>query len=207
MFFFKICIKNPFRKDKHRVYTFKKRSFEVHNLTKTTRPAKIATILIGIGAMILLAFTLISTSHGQTAPARISLIVVDKSDRIMTLYAGTKAVRTYRNIKLGDAPIGHKRFEGDERTPEGRYTINGRNPGSLFHRSLRISYPNAADRAYAQSKGRSPGGDIFIHGQPNGYAGPPIDRDWTDGCIAVSNDEIQEIWGLVKDGTVIVIRP
>jgi murein L,D-transpeptidase YafK len=170
----------------------------MHSFIKTFGSA---TFLISF-----LALTPASKGHGQSVATPVTAILVDKSDRVMTLYSGGKVVRTYRNIKLGDAPLGHKQFEGDERTPEGRYTISGRNPGSLFHRSLRISYPNAADRAYARSKGRSPGGDIFIHGQPNGYTGPTLSSDWTDGCIAVSNTEIREIWRLVKDGTVIVIR-
>jgi murein L,D-transpeptidase YafK len=175
----------------------------MHSFIKTFGSA---TLFISV-----LALTPASTGHSLSAAIPVTSIpvtsiLIDKSDRVMMLYSGGKAVRTYRNIKLGDAPLGHKRFEGDERTPEGRYTISGRNPGSLFHRSLRISYPNTADRAYARSKGRSPGGDIFIHGQPNGYTGPTLSRDWTDGCIAVSNTEIREIWRLVKDGTVIVIR-
>jgi murein L,D-transpeptidase YafK len=178
----------------------------MHMLIKIFGRSKILKHITAFCGVLFWSVMVASTSHGQSTPLSITSILVDKSDRVMTLYAGTKIIRTYRNIKLGDAPVGHKRFEGDERTPEGRYTISGRNPGSLFHRSLRISYPNAADRAYARSKGRSPGGDIFIHGQPNGYAGPPIARDWTDGCIAVSNEEIREIWGLVKDGTVIIIR-
>jgi murein L,D-transpeptidase YafK len=134
-------------------------------------------------------------------------ILVDKSDRILILYKGSKEIARYTNIRFGDAPSGHKRFEGDEKTPEGQYTINGRNPGSSYHRSLRVSYPNARDIAFAKARGKSPGGDIFIHGQPNGYNGPAINRDWTDGCIAVSNEEIRQIWKLVPDGASISIRP
>jgi murein L,D-transpeptidase YafK len=134
-------------------------------------------------------------------------ILVDKSDRTLVLLAAGKAVRTYRNIRLGDAPIGHKQFEGDEKTPEGVYQINGRNPGSLFHKSLRISYPNAADRAFAARQRRSPGGDIFIHGQPNRSPVKRLGWDWTDGCIALSNAEIREVWALVRDGTKVTIRP
>ncbi len=134
-------------------------------------------------------------------------ILVDKSDRLLILYDGEEEIARYAGIRFGDAPEGHKRFEGDEKTPEGDYVIDGRNPGSRFHLSLRISYPNRADRMYAEAHGKSPGGDIFIHGQPNGYSGPAIGRDWTDGCIAVSNEEIQQIWKLVPDGTRITIRP
>jgi murein L,D-transpeptidase YafK len=134
-------------------------------------------------------------------------ILVDKSDRTLILYRADKEIHRYTDIRFGDAPVGHKQFQGDEKTPEGSYTINGRNPGSAYTLSLRISYPNAADRAFAKSKGKSPGGDIFIHGQPNGWAGPTIPRDWTDGCIALSDDEIKLLWKQVDDGTPIVIQP
>jgi murein L,D-transpeptidase YafK len=134
-------------------------------------------------------------------------VLVDKSDRTLALMRGGEVVRTYFDIALGDAPVGHKRFQGDEKTPEGRYTIDYRNPQSSYHLSLHISYPNSADRAHARGLGRSPGGDIFIHGQPNGWGMLRIPGDWTDGCIALRNDEIEEIWGMVPDGTPIEIRP
>ena len=134
-------------------------------------------------------------------------IIVDKSDRTLVLFHAGKEIARYSDIRFGDAPAGHKQFEGDERTPEGRYTISGRNSGSRYHLSLRISYPNNADRKYANAHGQSPGGDIFIHGQPNGYTGAPLARDWTDGCIAVSNAEIEQIWNVVPDGTEIIIQP
>lgn len=138
------------------------------------------------------------------APAaeRVDEIRVDKSDRRMRLLRDGREIRNYR-ILLGDAPVGHKRQQGDERTPEGRYTISGRNPRSRFHLSLRVSYPDAADRAQARARGVDPGGDIMIHGgTPVGY-----NRDWTDGCIAVTNAEIEEIWRLVPNGIPIVIVP
>lgn len=134
-------------------------------------------------------------------------IIVDKSDRLLMLFDDGREIARYGNIRFGDAPEGHKRFEGDERTPEGTYIIDGRNPGSRYTLSLRVSYPNAADRAFAAARNKPPGGDIFIHGQPTGYTGPPIAHDWTDGCIAVSNAEIRQIWALVPDGAVITIRP
>ena len=144
---------------------------------------------------------------GDNGPLIADYLLVDKSDRLLIAYRAGQPIRAYRDIQFGDAPEGHKRFQGDERTPEGRYTIDWRNPQSRFHLSLRISYPNAADLAYAAERGRSAGGDIFIHGQPNRL---PIGRmrgDWTDGCIALSNDEIEELWQLVPNGTVIDIRP
>lgn len=149
--------------------------------------------------------------YGRLASRQIEprglFLLVDKSDRLLVVYRDGEAVRAYRGIQFGDAPLGHKRFQGDERTPEGRYTIDTRNPQSSYHLSLRISYPNASDRAFAEQYGRSPGGDIFIHGQPNGLASNLRMRgDWTDGCIALSNAEIEELWQLVPDGTPIHIR-
>jgi murein L,D-transpeptidase YafK len=136
-----------------------------------------------------------------------SYILVDKSDRTLTLFSDGALIKTYTGIQFGDAPLGHKQFEGDERTPEGYYTIDARNPNSAYHLSLRISYPNAADRAFAAAQGRSPGGDIFLHGQPNGMPAGRVPGDWTDGCIAFSNEEIEELWGAIPDGTPIEIRP
>ena len=139
------------------------------------------------------------------------LVVVDKTARTITLRTGGAPVHVISGIQLGDAPQGHKQFEGDERTPEGRYTIDYANPDSAYHLSLRISYPNAADRAHAAAQGRSPGGLIFIHGQPNGLPGADrgarVPGDWTDGCIAVSNAEIELLWDRVPDGTPIEILP
>lgn len=141
-------------------------------------------------------------SHGARA---VDYLLVDKTRRILVAYAGGQPVRVYRGLQFG-IPAGHKQFQGDRRTPEGLYTIDTRNPRSQFYLSLRISYPNAADRAFAAQYGRSAGGDIFIHGQPNGYSGVRVPGDWTDGCIALSNAEIAELWALVPDGTPIEIR-
>ncbi len=141
----------------------------------------------------------------RPAPA-VDYLLVDKSDRTLWAYAGGEIVRQYTGLQFGDAMYGHKQFEGDERTPEGRYTIDTRNPDSSFHLSLRVSYPNAADRAFAASRGMDPGGDIFLHGQPNAMAAGRMEGDWTDGCIALSNEEIAELYELVADGTVIDIR-
>lgn len=135
------------------------------------------------------------------------LVRVDKSERTLTLFADGRAVKTYSGIQLGGAPQGHKQFEGDERTPEGLYSIDARNPQSAYHLSLRISYPNAQDRAYAEAQGRSPGGDIFIHGQPNALPLGRLPGDWTDGCIALSNAEMDELWQAVADGTPVEIIP
>jgi len=134
-------------------------------------------------------------------------IVVEKAQRRMDLMSGDVVVRSYQ-IALGSAPEGDKQQEGDGKTPEGKYVIEGRNPSSAFHLSLKISYPDAADRAAAAARNVSPGGDIFIHGAPNWWmlAGQPP-GDWTRGCIAVTKAEIEEIWRLVPDGTPVEIRP
>ena len=133
-------------------------------------------------------------------------LIVDKSERLLIAYRDGQPIKAYRGLQFGDAPVGHKRFQGDERTPEGLYTIDRRTPYSSFHLSLGISYPNARDRAFAAQYGRSAGGDIFIHGQPTGMAGR-MRGDWTDGCIALTNAEIEELWQIVPDGTPIEIRP
>ncbi len=137
----------------------------------------------------------------------IDYIRVEKSARAMVLYSAGRAVHTITGIQLGDAPSGHKQFQGDERTPEGRYVIDYGNPQSSFHLSLHISYPNARDTAFARSQGRNPGGLIMIHGQPNGWPAGRVPGDWTDGCIAVSNVEIEALWEAVADGTTIDILP
>ncbi len=136
-------------------------------------------------------------------------VLVRKEERRLYLMADDQVVRSYR-ISLGDNPLGHKLFEGDERTPEGDYVLDWRNSNSDFYKSIHISYPNDRDRVMAQAWGLDPGGSIMIHGLPNeagdlafAYTG----LDWTDGCIAVSNAEMDEIWQLVSDGTPIRIMP
>ncbi|MFW5823932.1 MAG: L,D-transpeptidase family protein [Marinobacter sp.] len=139
----------------------------------------------------------------------VSEVVVRKGERRLDLLADGQVVRSYR-ISLGRTPEGHKLYEGDSRTPEGRYTLDFRNPNSEFHKSIRISYPNRKDRELAAAWGLEPGGNIMIHGLPNevgdlafAYRG----LDWTDGCIAVTNEEMDEIWQLVDVGTPIRILP
>lgn len=145
------------------------------------------------------------------APADVqaSEIVVLKSERRLILRRGAEELAAY-DIALGFAPRGHKRREGDGRTPEGRYVIDWRNPESAYHLSLHISYPNELDTAAAAAAGVDPGGMIMIHGLPNGngrIGQAHSTRDWTHGCIAVTSEEIEEIWRLVPDGTPIEIRP
>ena len=132
-----------------------------------------------------------------------SRVVVNKARREMLLLSGESVLRSYR-IALGASPIGHKEREGDGRTPEGIYHIDWRNPRSRYHLSLHISYPNDTDCARAGEAGHDPGGDVMIHGQPNDGRRP--EGDWTQGCIAVTDPEIEEIWNLVPDGTAVEIR-
>ena len=131
-------------------------------------------------------------------------IVVYKGARKMQLLHHSEVLESY-DIGLGFAPNGHKQFEGDGKTPEGEYVINRRNPNSEFHLSVGISYPNQTDREFAKSQGKKPGGDIFIHGRPKKYR--KGGRDWTAGCIAVTNSEIEQIYAMVRDGTRITILP
>lgn len=136
----------------------------------------------------------------------VTRIEVHKSARQMYLLHHDRVLKTYK-IALGGNPTGHKQFEGDQKTPEGIYYIDRRNPNSNFHLSVGLSYPNPADRAYAQSQGKSPGGDIFIHGRADKHKRYGRGLDWTDGCIAVTDKEVEEIYSMVKIGTQIVIYP
>lgn len=137
----------------------------------------------------------------------VTQIQVFKGTRQMHLLHGGEVLRSF-DIGLGFAPEGHKQVEGDGRTPEGVYFIDRRNPDSLFHLSVGVSYPNTQDRALAEEMGKSPGGDIFIHGRGEGWKmGGRRRGDWTAGCISVTDREIEEIYAMVRDGTPIVIHP
>ena len=162
--------------------------------------------LLFLGLISISAFTYAKNAvrQTQTIPADVTVdkVYVDKSERVLKLLSGDKVIKTY-HIALGDSPAGHKRQQGDERTPEGVYRITYRNDRSRYHLSLRISYPDQADRGQARARGVDPGGDIMIHGAtPPGRAG-----DWTDGCIAVTDTEIEDIWRRVPVGTPIRIDP
>ena len=159
-------------------------------------------------AAIALAMTLVACSRA-TPPTEVDSILIEKAARRLTLMHAGSPVRSF-SVSLGAQPQGHKEREGDERTPEGRYAIDARNPNSSFHLSLRISYPDAQDRARAAKAGVDPGGLIMIHGLPNGLGWfGPLHRlfDWTDGCIAVTNAEMDQIWQSVALGTPVVIEP
>jgi len=139
----------------------------------------------------------------------VDLVVVYKGDRLLQLKSKGRVVRSFE-IALGSQPKGHKLYEGDGRTPEGVYKLDWRNSYSQFHRSIHISYPRNVDQEVAGSRGVSPGGMIMIHGIPDGRhpdeMGHPF-NDWTNGCLAVTNEEMDEIWSMVEDGTTIIIFP
>ena len=148
-------------------------------------------------------------SSASLAAGAVDLVRVHKGERRMELLSAGEVVRTYW-IALGGNPIGHKLQQGDERTPEGRYVLDWRNPNSCCVKSLHVSYPNAADQAAAAAAGVSPGGMIMIHGPVNGlrwFDWALQWFDWTDGCIAVSEADMLEIWDMVGVGTPIEINP
>ncbi len=155
---------------------------------------------------IVLAFAALSTCGSKfrsyNGPA-VTSVEVHKADRKMYLLHGTQILKTYK-IHLGGNSVGPKQFEGDGKTPEGGYFISHRNPNSAYHLSLGISYPNDADRAFAAANGKPPGGDIFIHGENNRGSSR---GNWTVGCIAVSDRQIEEIYAMVNPGTPINIFP
>jgi murein L,D-transpeptidase YafK len=136
-------------------------------------------------------------------------VIVVKNERTLSLLRDGKVIRTYK-VALGGTPVGAKERQGDHKTPEGHYVLDRRNPKSQFHKSIHVSYPKAEEVRKARESGYSPGGDIMIHGLPNGrgWLGA-VHRamNWTDGCIAVTDDEMDEIWNLVPDGTPIEIKP
>ncbi len=140
---------------------------------------------------------------------RADRVIVLKSQRILMLMSQGKVLKSYK-IALGGNPTGPKTRQGDHRTPEGSYILDRRNPKSRFYRSIHISYPDDKDRANASKLGVSPGGDVFIHGLPNGFGWlekSHLAMDWTDGCVAVTDGEMDEIWRAVPDGTAIDIKP
>jgi murein L,D-transpeptidase YafK len=149
--------------------------------------------------------------HTTPQPSQIKAdrIVILKSERTLTLMHDGKPFKTYK-VALGGQPIGPKTQQGDHKTPEGTYTIDSRNLHSQYYKGLHVSYPSAQDAAQARKRGVSPGGAIMIHGLPNGMrwvGSAHLAHDWTDGCIAVTDEEIDEIWKLVPNGTPVEIKP
>jgi murein L,D-transpeptidase YafK len=136
-------------------------------------------------------------------------IVIVKHERTLTLMSGRKALKTYR-IALGSEPVGPKHQQGDHKTPEGSYVLDRRNARSRYYRSIHITYPAAEQRAEAVKAGTDPGAGVMIHGLPNGFGrlgSRHRTLDWTEGCVAVTDEEMDEIWEAVDDGTPIDIKP
>jgi murein L,D-transpeptidase YafK len=178
-----------------------------------SRPGLQPLLKLALLASVAAALALVGCGGGEAPPQRpvtyADHVVVKKSQRRLQLMKNGQVLREYR-VALGDNPYGHKMQEGDERTPEGTYILDWRNPNSQYHKAIHISYPNEQDRAVAEALGVQPGGMIMLHGLPNGVRSPSVRaeyqrRDWTNGCIAVQDHEIDEIWRLVRDGTPIRI--
>lgn len=160
-------------------------------------------------ALVFFAASVCFFSHASASHTKADKVLVVKSSRIMMLLKDGEILKAYK-VSLGKQPKGHKVKAGDQRTPEGSYVLDSRNPQSKFYKAIHISYPNRSDITAAQSLGVSPGNGIMIHGLPNklGELGRIHRRwDWTDGCIAVTNEEMNEIWELISDGTPIEIKP
>ena len=163
---------------------------------------------LAFGLLILLYF-LTASQWARGLGGSAERVLVIKSERILHLMRDGEPYRSYP-ISLGTLPGGHKQYSGDGRTPEGLYWLEYKNPTSPFYRSIRISYPNESDRQRARAMGREPGGDIMLHGQPLDSPWPDdvaLLFNWTNGCIAVTNTAMEEIWDEVTVGTLIEIRP
>lgn len=163
-------------------------------------------MLTGSAAVLICGILLLQAA---AKPLHADRVVVLKRERTLELLSHGKVIKSYK-VALGGDPVGPKRQQGDHKTPEGVYTLDSRNAHSLFYKSIHISYPSTRDRAAARAQGVSAGGDVFVHGLPKGYGWLGSShrmKDWTDGCIAVTNEEIDEIWAAVTDGTPIEIRP
>ena len=173
--------------------------------------AGLALAGLGAGGVVAADFLQIGRTEPPLVPEpeRADRILVEKAARRLTLLRGETVLATYP-VSLGFTPTGHKTREGDGRTPEGSYAIAYRNPRSVAHLSLKVSYPSPADSAAAQTRGEAPGGDIMIHGLMNGFSwAGRLHRmmDWTQGCVGVTNAEMREIYARVDVGTPIEIRP
>ena len=162
-----------------------------------------------VGLSLLVVGAPVRSQQSVPVPDHADFVVVDKSDRKLYLYRAGRVLREF-DVSLGLVPNGPKQREGDFKTPEGRYLLDGRNVNSDYFLSIHVSYPDEADRARARAQGVDPGGGIMIHGLPNE---PKRDlssyraTDWTDGCIAVSNSDMVDIWLMTRESTPIEIRP
>jgi len=173
-------------------------------------PGRLRT-LCALSALVLVA-SVVPGMHGGARANDFPIadkVLVEKSKRKLHLLKGGVAIRSF-DIALGIRPVGDKEKEGDFKTPEGNYLLDAKNPDSEFFLAIHVSYPDSADRAEARSKGVDPGGAIMIHGQPNDPTRSEAyyrTRDWTNGCIAVSNSDMIDIWLMTADNTPIEIRP
>lgn len=162
-----------------------------------------------LSAVFIFVLHLFSSSYVLAGEYKADYVLVDKAERKLYLQVNGKIVKEYR-VAFGANPKGHKLQEGDERTPEGKYTLDYKKGNSSFYKAIHISYPNTQDSIRAKTAGVNPGGVIMIHGQPNGFgwlAWILQFFNWTDGCIAVTNAEMEEIWQMVDAGTPVEIRP
>ncbi|QBF84336.1 hypothetical protein EXU30_17910 [Shewanella maritima] len=151
----------------------------------------------------------LSSSFAHALSGKADLVIVKKSESSMQILRQGKVLKTY-HIAMGDAPQGHKLTEGDQRTPQGRYILDYKKSDSAFYRSIHISYPNEEDKLRAKALGISPGGLIMIHGENPKSKLPPLEQqkyNWTNGCIAVTNKEMDELWQVIDPGTPIEIWP
>ncbi|MGD9078667.1 MAG: L,D-transpeptidase family protein [Desulfobacterales bacterium] len=163
-------------------------------------------LIVKIVATTIVMLLYLGTAHSeQTA----DMVVVEKSKSRLYLMREGETLASFR-VAFGSNPKGHKQEQGDGRTPEGRYILDYKNSGSAYYKSIHISYPNAKDRKEARKRGVDPGGDIMIHGQKNGYGRLSIlvqRFNWTNGCIALSDRDMDAVWNAVEPGTPIEIRP
>ena len=158
-------------------------------------------LLVGLSLMLLSSFSI--------AQEKADFVLVEKSKNLLTLFKNQKVIGSY-HVVFGGNPVGHKEQEGDNKTPEGRYVLDSKNVNSAYYKSIHISYPNAKDIANAKAKGVSPGGAIMIHGQKNGFGWAAVETqktNWTLGCIALTNEDMEVIWKSVNVPIPIEIKP
>jgi len=173
------------------------------------RDFRLALQTKNIHTFAIILLLLITMLAAEDSVMKADQMLVVKSQRTLTLLSHGKVLHTYK-VALGGSPVGAKEQQGDHKTPEGHYTLDHRNAKIRFYKSIHVSYPNEQDKQKASQRGVAAGGDIMIHGLPNGFGwlgAAHRARDWTDGCVAVTDAEMDEAWELVPDGTPLEIRP
>lgn len=164
--------------------------------------------LLGKEGLLIVLLLMFQTAFAEDTQKADTVLVIKSEKRLYLLNKGVPFASL--SVTFGGQPEGHKQSRGDQRTPEGHYKLDYKNVNSKFYKSIHISYPNVEDKAEARKLGLSPGGDIMVHGQANGWewAAPIVQLlSWTDGCIALSNKDMDEVWAAVDPGTPIEIRP